>query len=260
MSVINSTLLLNVCLVIVMSGCAGNRQTIIPAAEEIPDQTTGHKVSNCRSTQRDLTTPWSLRQYWCGEENRKGDLQYINNNLMDQVAVNHSTAEQAYIDDVNNEVNQLNYDVPIVESEKPVSTVSPSKNKEDAINRLKGIEKSVPTSNSSLEKVSLKTQRNTALTSIIFAHHLQVLGPEGRAATHALLNQVSSSNNVRIRGLILADEVLVDSNLYREQVSVARALAVRKYWKDQGLDTSHVMILHYNPELSGRTVEVTFHG
>jgi hypothetical protein len=260
MSVINFPLLLNVCLAIVMSGCAANKQTVIPAADEMSEQTTGHKVSNCRSTQRDLTTPWSLRQYWCGEENRKGDLQNINNNLVDQVAVNHSPTDQAYIDDVNNEVNQLNYDVPIVDTDKPVVTISPSKNKEDAINRLKGIEKSMPISNLSLEKVHLKTKRNTALTSIIFAHHLQVLGPEGRAATHALLNQVSSSNNVRIRGLILADEVLVDSNLYREQVSVARALAVRKYWKDQGLDTSHVMILHYNPELSGRTVEVTFHG
>lgn len=260
MSLINFPLLLNVCLAIVMSGCAANKLTIIPAVEKMPDQTTGHKVSNCRSTQRDLTTPWSLRQYWCGEENRKGDLQNINNSLMDQVAVNLSAADQAYIDDINNEVNQLNYDAAIVESEKPLGTISPSKNKEEAINRLKGIEKSVPTSNFSLEKVSLKTKNNSALTSIIFAHHLQVLGPEGRAATHALINQVTSSNNVRIRGLILADEVLVDSTLYREKISVGRALAVRKYWKDQGLDTSHVMILHYDPDLSGRTVEVTFHG
>ena len=244
----------------VMSGCAANKLTIIPAAEAMPDQTIGHKVSNCRSTQRDLTTPWSLRQYWCGEENRKGYLQNINNTLMDQVAVNHSAADQAYIDDINNEVNQLNYDMPIVDSKKPSGTVTPSKNKEDAIKRLKGKEKSEPTSNSSLEKVHLKTQRNTAPTSIIFAHHLRVLGPEGRAATHALISQVSSSNNVRIRGLILADEVLVDSNLYREKVSVGRALAVRKYWIEQGLDTSHVMILHHDPDLSGRTVEVAFHG
>ena len=250
-----------------ISGCAANKPIVVHAIEESPKQDIGHQVSNCRSTQRDLTTTWSLRQYWCTEENRREVLQSTNNQLMDQVAANQSAVDNAYIEDVNNEVNksQYQYQAPIVDSENSGEPQAPSINREDAIQRLKGIKKSdklktVPVSSLTSGDVSLKTNKNAASNSIIFAHHLRVLGPQGRAATHALIDQVSSSNNVHIRGLILPDEILVDSNLYREQVSVGRALAVRKYWKAQGLDTSHIMILHNNPELSGRTVEVTFHG
>ncbi len=248
-----------------ISGCATNKPIVVQAIEESPEQATGHQVSNCRSTQRDLTAPWSLRQYWCAEENRREALQNTNNNLMDQIAVNQSAEDQVYIEDVNNEVNKPQYDAPIVDYENSGEPLAPSINREDAIQRLKGIKKSdklttAPVSNLSSGNVSLKANKNAASNSIIFAHHLRVLGPQGRAATHALIDQVSSANNVHIRGLILPDEILVDSNLYREHASVGRALAVRKYWKEQGLDTSHIMILHNNPELSGRTVEVTFHG
>ena len=268
MSVISfpiSGLLLNICLAIVMSGCVANKLPVIPVVEVSPEHATGHQVSNCRSTQRDLTTPWSLRQYWCGEENRKNDLQNTNNILMDQVAANHSAADQAYIEVINNEVNQLHYEAPIVDSVISIEAITPSTNQKDAINRLKSIEKpnklkTLPDSKSPTEKDSLKPNGNTASASIIFAHHLRVLGPQGRAATLALIDEVSISNKVHIRGLILPDEVLVDSNLYREQVSVGRALAVRKYWKEQGLDTTHITILHYDPDLQGRTVEVSFHG
>ncbi|MBT4448254.1 MAG: hypothetical protein HOC92_00945 [Gammaproteobacteria bacterium] len=268
MSVINfpiNGLLLNMSLAMLISGCATNKPIVVQAIEESPEQATGHQVSNCRSTQRDLTTPWSLRQYWCAEKNRREVLQNTNNNLMDQVADNQSTVDNAYIEDVNNEVNKSQYDVPIVDSENSAESLAPSINQEDAIQRLKGIKKSDkqktdPVSSLSSGNVSLKANKNADSNSIFFAHHLRVLGPQGRAATHALIEQVTSANNVHIRGLILPDEILVDSNLYRERVSVGRALAVRKYWKEQGLDTSHIMILHNNPELSGRTVEVTYHG
>lgn len=268
MSVINlpiKGLLSSTCLFLVLSGCAANKLTVVPVINKAPEAVTGHQVTNCGSTQRDLTTPWSLRQYWCGEENRKDNLQNINNNRMDQVAVNQSTVEQAYIQEVNNEINKPQYNAPIVDSEKFKESVTPSKNREDAIQRLKGIEKpdklkTAPVSRSSSENVILKTNRKAVSGSIIFAHHLRVLGPQGRAATHALISQVSNSNKVRIRGLILPDEVLVDSKLYREQVSVGRALAVRKYWSEHGLDTTHITILHHDPDLSGRAVEVTFHG
>jgi hypothetical protein len=258
-------LLLNVCLAIVMTGCASNKLTVIPVVEVSPEQTAGHQVSNCRSTQRDLTTPWSLRQYWCAEKNRREVLQNTNNHLIDRVAANQLAVDQVYIEDVNNEVNKSQYHVPIIDSEKSEEPLTPSINREDAIQRLKNVEKSdktktSPVSNSSSENVNLKTNRKAASGSIIFAHHLRVLGSQGRTATHALINQVSNSNKVRIRGLILPDEVLVDSNLYREKVSVGRALAVRKYWNEQGLDTTHITILHFDPSLSGRAVEVTFHG
>ena len=241
-------LILGVCLTILMNGCVTNKSTIIPVAEEKPDQAAGHQVYNCHSTQRDLTTPWSLRQYWCGREDRKDILQNTNNKLMDQVAANQSDVDQAYIEDINNEANQSHYDSLIIDSDKPLDAVTPSNNKEDAINRLKGLENPVPTSNSSIENVSLKSHANSTTSSIIFAHHIKVLGPQGRAATHALIDQVSSSNKVLIRGLLLPDEILVDSNLYREQVSVGRALAVQKYWKDQRVDTAHIMVLHYDAE------------
>jgi hypothetical protein len=258
-------LLLNMSLAMLISGCATNKPIVVHAIEGSPEQATGHQVSNCRSTQRDLTTPWSLRQYWCAEENRREVLQNTNNNLMDQVAVNLSAVDNAYIEDVNNEVNKSQYHAPIVDSENSGEPLAPSINREDAIQRLKGIKKSdklktVPFSSLSSGNISLKANKNAASNSIIFAHHLRVLGPQGRTATHALIDQVLNSNKVQIRGLILPDEILVDSNLYRERVSVGRALAVRKYWKEQGLDTSHIMILHNNPELSGRTVEVTFLG
>jgi hypothetical protein len=248
-----------------MSGCAANKLTVIPVVEAFSERATGHKVSNCRSTQRDLTTPWSLRQYWCGAENRKGGLQNTNNDLMDQVAANHSAADQAYIESINNEINQLDYETPIVDSDISIEAIAPSTNQKDAINRLKNIERSdklktLPDSKPPTEKVSSNPIRSKATGSIIFAHHLKILGPQGRAATHALIDQVSSSNKVLIRGLVLPDEILVDSKRYREQVSVGRALAVRKYWKEQGIDTAHIIILHYDAGLSGRSVDVTFNG
>jgi hypothetical protein len=258
-------LLLNMSLAMLISGCATNKPIIDHAIEESHEQATGHQVSNCRSTQRNLTTIWALRQYWCTDEDRREVLQDTNNQLMNQIAANLSAVDNAYIEDVNNEVNKSQYDASIVDSEKSAKPLTPSINPEEAIQRLKGIKKSdklktVPDTSLSSGIISLKANKNAASNSIIFAHHLRVLGPQGRAATHALIEQVLNSNKVQIRGLILPDEILVDSDMYREQVSVGRALAVRKYWKEQGLDTSHIMILHNNPELSGRIVEVTFHG
>ena len=261
--------LLKVIIAITLSGCAASRMELTLIDEKPAVQVNGHQVSNCRSTQRDLTIPWSLRQYWCGETKRREDLQTINNAVMDQIASKSNHSDQIYIDEINEEVNKGEYVPDDSRIEPSISPEGRSLNRDDALKRLKSDENSRPinitpepqlnSEAAGLNKSRIATDPKSK-NAIIFAKNLRTLGPQGRAATHGLIEQVSASDRVLIRGLILPDEVLVDSSLYREKVSVGRALAVRQYWQEQGLDTSHITILHHDHELSGRVVEVVFNG
>jgi hypothetical protein len=266
-------LLLSSCIVIAINGCAA-KVDLTPVVEVPSEKITGHQVSKCKATQRDLTIPWSLRQYWCGEEDRQDNLQDINDDVMNAKVINDLALNETYLDEINNEGNSSQYVEPKVETRNPASLKTPVLNREEILKRLKDdskvdkrkaatdpVKKSIEVV-ASIDKPIASKLNNEPIPSdtIVFARNLRVLGPEGRAATHAMINKVSGSGQVLLRGLILPDEVLVDSNLYREQVSVGRALAVKKYWQEQGLDISHITILHHNPELTGRAVEVIFHG
>lgn len=107
---------------------------------------------------------------------------------------------------------------------------------------------------------NIKPSFFSKINKVYFAKNIRVLGPEGRKASKELITKVIAASNVSLRGLILPNEILVDSDIYKEKVSVARALAVRKLWSQNGVDISNIKILHYNPDLTGRSVEVYFNG
>lgn len=257
---------------LILNGCATQNKDalkteVVQAEPNIQQElsTKGHLVNRCREIQRDLTIPWSLRQYWCGTDLNKKHLQNINDSIKNDFlsdkdieskkqfafASTASLTDQKYSDET--------------------TELSPSKTVDEAIIKLKSInikplKKPIFTYNNSTTDKNLniipRTKNHTKSKKeiIVFAHKINVLGPIGREKTISLIEQVKSSKIVRIRGLIQPDEILVDSNIYREKVSVARALAVRKYWKDNGVDTNHVKILHHDPKLTGRKVEVQFNG
>lgn len=253
--------LLTACIAITLTGCAASRMKISLIDEKPAERVNGHQVSDCNFTQRDLTIPWSLRQYWCGQAKRKVDLQAINDQVMDQVASEQNHLEQTYLEEINDELNNGEYDPADAGAGPSTSPQERSLDRDDALKLLKRNDNShrlkvAPAHPLNSEAAGL----NSPKKAIIFAQNLRILGPQGRAATQGLIEQVSISDRVLIRGLILPEEVLVDSRLYREKLSVGRALAVRQYWQEQGLNTSHITILHDDPELSGRIVEVVFHG
>ncbi len=120
----------------------------------------------------------------------------------------------------------------------------------------------VPVPDQSVNVVADSVQRplrdSASYARVVFAPDIFVLGPNGRARTQALADRVGEAHKVTLRGLFLPGEILVDSDLYREKLSVARSLAVRKFWADNGVDVSNVVILHHAPDLFGRHVVVNF--
>ena len=268
-----NNLLLSSCIAIALNGCA-SKIDLTPVVEIPAVKVTGHQVSKCKATQRDLTTPWSLRQYWCGDTDRQGDLQNVNDDVMNGKIINNLSLNEAYLDDINEEATSTKYDEPVIDANSPASLEAPVLSREAILKRLKGEDhsdnlkvapdpktKSIKAEASIALSIIPKTNINSGTgDSIVFARNVRVLRPQGRAATHAMMDKVSGSGQVLLRGLISPDEVLVDSKLYREEVSVGRALAVKKYWQDQGLDISHIKILHHSPDLMGRAVEAVFRG
>jgi len=231
-----------------VSGCAVTQTKLSDSNDQGAVKLPGHPVAECSSTQRDLSVLWQLRQYWCGQKDSKDRLQLVNDATVQIAKVN-----QAYLAAINAEAEEQSIPGKKLHQQ----------NKRQKIKVIDVIEPENDATNQDLKpqtKSEKSTERSTVTARIIFAKHLKVLGPQGRGQTSAMAQQVSKSKKVRIRGLILPDEVLVDSTLYREKVSVGRALAVRKHWKEQGIDTSHVKILHHKSDLPGRIVEVYFNG
>ena len=97
-------LLLSSCIVIAINGCA-TKVNLTPVVEALPEKITGHQVSKCKATQRDLTIPWSLRQYWCGEKERQGDLQNINDDVMNTKVINDLALNETYLDEINEDLD-----------------------------------------------------------------------------------------------------------------------------------------------------------
>jgi hypothetical protein len=275
--------ILKACIAATLTGCASKSFHLMPVADsqssDLTDKknSTGQMVKKCEATQRDLTIPWARRQYWCGNEKRQEGLQDINNRSQVNSKQNQLALNESYLDVINEEVNRAQYDVPDLDLDSDKSTTNekavPVLDRDETLKRLKGLNGSEAKSNDSVPtpqviakkivlvgtNISTKSNSKTK-SSIYFAPNIRVLGPQGRESTHELIDQVIVAEKVLLRGLILPNEILVDSALYREKVSVGRALAVREYWQGQGVNTSHITILHHDPELNGRTVEVAFHG
>ncbi len=97
---------------------------------------------------------------------------------------------------------------------------------------------------------------------IWFATGREVLGPQGRRQARDLIPRIKKAQAVTLRGLLLNDEFLLKDKFAlkdgfsEERRSAGRAISVRELWKDAGIDTSTIAILHYTPETQGQYVEV----
>ena len=74
-----------------------------------------------------------------------------------------------------------------------------------------------------------------------------------------MIPAVTDAQRVTLRGVYETNEIRNEtaSARDRERFSVGRALAVKKRWRREGVDLGKVKILHHQPHLSGRYVEVT---
>jgi len=208
----------------------------------------------CQSTQRDLTVSWLARWYWCGGD-RKHSVSENDGAKSVEIAEtkyppgNKSVVRYAALSTVPYQYHHLGPDAAaLVESREETIETDIEPESPKLADRIVG--KTVASFTQLVEAASRLP------VNITFAKNLRVLGPKGRAATESLIDQVKSSDRVKLRGLLLPDEAKTDSATYREILSVGRALAVRKHWRNQGLDTSHIKILHHDPNKHGRVVEV----
>jgi len=241
-----------------ITACAVQEKPIV-IKEVIPKKEVqsyvGHKVNECQSTQRDLSIPWRLRQYWCSDKNKVNELQKINNHLFEK-----TMTDDEYIEAINDEA--INTPIAQKAPQKPIKNKVVSQKKTIYIKPVV-LQKTVLSVHALVPSKTNKKSIPVIIKSsnkIIFAKNLRVLGPQGRQSTIALIPKIIGVSKVNIRGLILPDEVLVDSNVYKEQLSVARALAVRQLWVKNGVDIKTIKILHHSDHITGRAVEVYFNG
>ncbi len=248
----------------------------VPAQVEARVGTTGKTAVTtfCESTQRDLTVLWVVRRYWCNDNEKTVPVRPIDQNTTAQKDIIYKalTPKPLLVASADTGMEYLpSYfgpDAAALEVDKPKAKIvvvdpkiqTPPKDGEQSYNKVESNSDSAKEDRSqsapTFEQLAAAASKLPA--SIVFAKNLRVLGPQGRAATDSLIQQVKESDRVKIRGLLLPDEAKSDSPTYREIISVGRALAVRAHWRKQGVDISHIKILHHDPKLHGRAVLVYF--
>ena len=249
----------------------------IEAPVGIVEETVG--TTFCETTQRDLTVQWVIRRYWCNNNEKTVTARstYQKTPTQKNIVFKALTPKPVQVASADTGIeyspSYLGSDVAVLETDKPkakivavdpktqILALSPPKDGDKSHNEVKP-RKSNPIKNDSSISVPTFEQLAVAASklpaSIVFAKNLRVLGPQGRTASDSLVQQVKESDLVKLRGLLLPDEAISDSPIYREIISVGRALAVRAHWRKQGVDISHVKILHHDPKLQGRAVLVYF--
>ncbi len=242
-------------------------ESSIAVAEPVVDTAKNPSTENsdhCGDHQRDLTVIWALRQYWCnitGQPTYRDSLSSTSKVLVasntPHIDIEASPTQNSHWGPDNEALEPL-VSAKEIPTSKPAKLLS-SKTVETQPADLHAKPKIVVSNKSSelsFEKLARAASRLPA--SIIFAKNLRILGPEGRVATESLIDQVNAADIVKLRGLLLPEEATEDSYTYREIMSVGRALAVRAHWRKQGVDISHIKILHHDARLHGRAVLVYF--
>ncbi len=232
----------------------------------------------CESTQRDLTVLWVVRRYWCSDNEKTVPARSTDQKTPTQknIVFKALTPKPVLVASADTAIeyspSYFGPDAAVLGADKPKAKIvavdpktqmlalSPPKDGDQSFNESNSNSDSVREDSSkpfpTFEQLAVAASKLPA--SIVFAKNLRVLGPQGRAASDSLIQQVKEADLVKIRGLLLPDEAQSDSPTYREIISVGRALAVRAHWRKQGLDISHIKILHHDPKLHGRAVLVYF--
>ncbi len=201
---------------------------------------------SCGLVSRDLTVKWLSRKYWCDSEGSTSTTDHAS----DDYRAPHGP------------VVAVRRSAPAAKQGRAVEQLPPSSGLDDSATNINEavnpprVEKYTYKKPLTIKRLAVAVSRMPE--SIAFAKNLKVLGPEGRASSESLREIVMGADKVKLRGLFLEEEVVIDTPVYREILSVGRSLAVRRHWEDMGIDTSHIKILHYDPDRFGRKVEVYF--
>lgn len=223
---------------------------------EIVDQVKADRT-DCVYILRDLSVPWSARDYWCTGEGASSDRSVVIRRLVSSSLAQSRrdlAAMKSRLTAVSNRANavaahiQSSLDRPVLAAGAASSEARPDGKPGH------GYSDSVPA------HISASATAD-APVRIAFATGREVLGPRGRRMSLALLARVKETASVTLRGYLLDGEFPLTDSLAAERRSVGRSLSVRKLWRDSGIDVSNVSILHHDasPATAGRYVEVVFH-
>ncbi len=255
-----------------MTGCAVGPGNIKPDGEQasvdpIPEQA---QVSGCLRTQRDLTVPWRLRRYWCGNDTRRDSLQAHNIRLL-AADTDHNTDQGV---------------VPSRTDATPVTTFSsssqlPPRTASDTTPTVRLASAMVEpemvrylsvnhVADANLNTLNERTASTLRLSDqvelpqdahVVFTRTREALDAEGIDQARSLIPAAQQARRVTLLGLYESDELtkVRPGPDPEERFSVGRSLSVRELWRSEGVDVSKVTILHHRENRPGQQVEVTFH-
>ncbi len=214
-------------------------------------------IAQCKLIQRDLSSTWRHREYWCNKSGRVialngRDEQYVN--LVR--TVNNSTAKLSRLKTrLNSAVQQMNNEIGVEQKIKKIKepvqlTPIPVELKETHSKIKHKANTAYPT----------HPFENPTISKVWFAKNLEVLGPQGLKAAHTLITAANLAAKVTLRGYVKSSEVDGDTSSDFERFSVGRSLSVKALFISKGVDLSKIKILHHKRSPEGRYVEVNFDG
>ena len=235
---------------------------------ELAADNTEHNPSSCLTTQRDLTVPWASRRYWCRAEIQRDHSGSIDPDWSH--GTQHAKLDTSSTTWFGPDAHALTPQTSKASDSAGVGQVLKThieiRSADEAMSRSPDIEVAEVVEVAAEEnepRVSVKERLQTQIprnTSIPFAKSRRVLDPSGRLKTEAFIQVAAEAESIDLQGFFTEDEIKIDSANYREILSVARALAVMQYWRKHGVDTSKVKILHHDPEVKARAVQVNING
>lgn len=201
---------------------------------------------SCQQVQRDLGRSWLERRYYCVPEavsiKIKSTYHVLHRSSvsvarMTQSAVYEgwkSAAESVKFHLVGNQVRNVNTDVP----------------ENDTLHVSRSV--SSPT-----RIVSASHEEETVAVAVWFAPNIEVLGVQGTQRAHAVLDQAQKASRIYLRGHASPmDRARPD----HDQLAVGRAWSIKKFFESHGIEAERITILHRNPEVPSRHVEVMLRG
>jgi outer membrane protein OmpA-like peptidoglycan-associated protein len=94
-------------------------------------------------------------------------------------------------------------------------------------------------------------------TAVWFAPDVEVLGLQGSQRALSVLEEAKRASRVYLRGHASPLDV---TRADHDQLAIGRAYSLRKFFESHGIAPERITILHRNPEVQSRHVEVMLRG
>lgn len=205
----------------------------------------------CVVVLRDLSVSWSLRDYWCDLSTPSFSRKMMDRDLM-MLNIEQTQRRLARLKQKINTVAQRN--------DVTARRIKPYLDKSEAKTKPRVIQPIQPSQDNDASDVAKNAGGEKQ--RIWFAPGREILGPQGRQKTRAIIDLAQNAQRVTLRGYLEEGEFSLADPLDAERRSVGRSLSVRELWRTSGVDTGIVSILHHIPPLpqhQGRYVEVVIY-